>query len=501
MLRISALTSILLSLAVVGCSSSDSEPASQETGDGRDDSFNTGKADGFSVEEGSAAALAVLQVANTATFETLDSPVAQGGAGLEVRAAQGIVSNRPFESLAELDAVPYVGPVTLELLHDYAVTAGMVGTSFSCSYDETWYFDNSERMEDFIIATLKVTQSTQLTELQKGQLQAAVVHLDLMDSTDGMDAVWDAADDDFFELHFMDFGYQADWIKFYAGDTEVGVVFEPDTTKIVAEVSDGDVLGCGVSVTEPISNDPNNPPVEPAVCSYDTPWYFDSTEDMGKFASQSVLVDQNAELTTLQRAQIWATAMHLSFVQEGDDFSKVWEASDDAMFEFKTVDSVDQLDWIRFYAGDTEVGVVFHGGTSLIVAEVSDGDVLGCGVERPQEVSCSYTHDWEFLSSDNLEAAATNAVVLTPSSSLTALQRDQLRNAATHLTFMSYGDDFSKVWDASDDESFELIRVEAEEDYDWVRFYAGDTEVGVVFVSDTASITGEISDGDVLYCQ
>ena len=39
-------------------------------------------------------------------------------------------------------------------------------------------------------------------------------------------------------------GQRYDWIRGYAGDTEVGVVFRRDTLTIVGEVSDGDIMGC-----------------------------------------------------------------------------------------------------------------------------------------------------------------------------------------------------------------------------------------------------------------
>ena len=41
-----------------------------------------------------------------------------------------------------------------------------------------------------------------------------------------------------------------DWIRAFAGDTEIGVVFEREREVIVAEISDGDVLGCTYEVTE-----------------------------------------------------------------------------------------------------------------------------------------------------------------------------------------------------------------------------------------------------------
>lgn len=76
---------------------------------------------------GSDAAL-ILGVANSASFEVLDDDV-----GLDKRAAENIVAYRDgadatpgtadddlFETLAELDAIPYVGPAALEALLSYA---------------------------------------------------------------------------------------------------------------------------------------------------------------------------------------------------------------------------------------------------------------------------------------------------------------------------------------------------------------------------------------------
>ena len=114
------------------------DPASTEVGDERDDAFPSNKADG-GVDEGSPEALGVLRVANTVDFETLDASVSSGGVGLIVTAAQNIVDRRagpdgiedteddtPFESLAALDAVPWVGPVALQRMLDFAEGAGFV---------------------------------------------------------------------------------------------------------------------------------------------------------------------------------------------------------------------------------------------------------------------------------------------------------------------------------------------------------------------------------------
>jgi V8-like Glu-specific endopeptidase len=55
----------------------------------------------------------VLALVNSATVSKLDDEV-----GLDARAAQNLVANRPYSSLAAVGAVAYVGPVALALLRD-----------------------------------------------------------------------------------------------------------------------------------------------------------------------------------------------------------------------------------------------------------------------------------------------------------------------------------------------------------------------------------------------
>jgi hypothetical protein len=85
---------------------------------------------------------AIVAFVNEASFEVLDDDVA-----LDRRAAENIVGHRdgpdgvlgtadddPFDDLAELDAIPYVGPVALEKLRAWVEAQGLVNdaTSPSC---------------------------------------------------------------------------------------------------------------------------------------------------------------------------------------------------------------------------------------------------------------------------------------------------------------------------------------------------------------------------------
>jgi hypothetical protein len=102
------------------------EPSSAD--DDGDSLATSSQADTGGIEEGTHDAVDVLRVANTASYDELHD-----AAGLAVRAAEAIVAVRigddelpgtaddtVFATLAQLDAVPWVGPVTFHRLLAYA---------------------------------------------------------------------------------------------------------------------------------------------------------------------------------------------------------------------------------------------------------------------------------------------------------------------------------------------------------------------------------------------
>jgi phosphatidylserine/phosphatidylglycerophosphate/cardiolipin synthase-like enzyme len=106
-----------------------------EVEDAENDGFRSGKADG-GIDEGSPEAIGVLLLVNDSaeTAATLKS-----GAGITSRVAGNIVKHRDgadgaagtaddnkFDTLAELDAIPYVGPATLNALIERARELGYV---------------------------------------------------------------------------------------------------------------------------------------------------------------------------------------------------------------------------------------------------------------------------------------------------------------------------------------------------------------------------------------
>jgi hypothetical protein len=108
--------------------------------DAIDDSFpDPGKGDGAGFAEGSVQALAVLRVVNEA-----DVSVLRGSVHLTTLASTGIVAHRAgadgvldtidddkFDTLAELDAIPYVGPVSFQKLLAYATAQGYLSPGWN----------------------------------------------------------------------------------------------------------------------------------------------------------------------------------------------------------------------------------------------------------------------------------------------------------------------------------------------------------------------------------
>ena len=122
-----------LSVFATGCD----EPAPQGE---PDVALPGGKADGvFGVQEGSVEARAILRVASESALAVLDDD-----AGLDRRAATGIVDARErsgaFETLAQLDAVPFVGASAFAKLLAFAKGSGFVPTRLRiATFNLRWY--------------------------------------------------------------------------------------------------------------------------------------------------------------------------------------------------------------------------------------------------------------------------------------------------------------------------------------------------------------------------
>lgn len=116
--------------SVTGCADD------QQLQDGRDDAFVVdGKTDTGGIREGTPEAAAVLHVVNTSSRAVLGDEVGvaekAGDNIIAVRdgddGAAGTADDTTFTTLAQLDAVPFVGPVAFGKLLAYAVANDIVG--------------------------------------------------------------------------------------------------------------------------------------------------------------------------------------------------------------------------------------------------------------------------------------------------------------------------------------------------------------------------------------
>lgn len=122
-----ALISLALVVALAACG------AEVDIEDGVDASFGGGKADS-AVADGTPEARGVLALVND---PAVDVAMLDHDAGLSARAAKNIIAHRDgasaeaadddrYDTLAELDAVPYIGPAALEALVEYARETGRI---------------------------------------------------------------------------------------------------------------------------------------------------------------------------------------------------------------------------------------------------------------------------------------------------------------------------------------------------------------------------------------
>lgn len=145
MIRLTS-TLAIASLAFAGCAADSSQPE-----DGRDEAFTTtdGKLDGITATPGEAAA--ILDVVNTYSLAKLRNQVQ-----LANKAAENIVAVRvgddetagtsddeTFGSLAELDAVPFVGPTAFAALMQYVHDADLVDDTVAHEWKSTTIVNGS----------------------------------------------------------------------------------------------------------------------------------------------------------------------------------------------------------------------------------------------------------------------------------------------------------------------------------------------------------------------
>ncbi len=286
----------------------------------------------------------------------------------------------------------------------------------TCSFNtDSGIGETSADLAGNVVATRKVTidDIDGLSPRESAQIWETLRLLDSAPDGEDFDLVFDVADDGFFEIHDLEIatgspscvtgkrcgnacisrektchltgGKAYQWVELGLGDTEVGVVFEAQTLKPIARIGDGDLEGCVVDAPRQDDPTPNPDPTpdEPGkfACSFSQSWIADTSGDLEELVTDeaTVTLEDVDSLTALQQQQLFAAAVHGTFVDASDDFDVIFDAADEEEFFLLTVANDGKgFDWVRWFAGDTEVGVVFDAGSLDIVAEVGDGDISGC---------------------------------------------------------------------------------------------------------------------------
>lgn len=281
-----------------------------------------------------------------------------------------------------------------------------------------------------------------------------------------------------------------------------------------------------------------------ASCDFDTdPGLGDTSADLdgSVVRTTKVTIDDIDGLTELQSRQLFDAMLLLDAINGDEDLDVIFDVADDGVFEIhelevavgapncttgkrcgnacisrdKTchLDGGDAYQWVELGLGDTEVGVVFEAGTLAPVARIGDGDLEGCTVTGPRDdgqqdpptatpqFECSFSQAWLIETSNELEPFMGSERTVTDASELSELEAQQIWIAAVQETFAEDGDDFDIVFDAVDQGEYFLIDLDVDgEKFDWIQWFAGDTEVGAIYDAGTTNLVSVVGDGDIRGC-
>ncbi|MEM7606717.1 MAG: hypothetical protein AAF411_15280 [Myxococcota bacterium] len=280
-----------------------------------------------------------------------------------------------------------------------------------------------------------------------------------------------------------------------------GLHLEAGSYRFLIKAYDHDTRGefaFGIACVDGCADAPNYTcsfGVEESALPYDYTDGYRATpaELLGRLTSANWEENESSELVVLaeQAAEhegYGSVGAYLGTVDEGalEIYSLTWAST--------------EYEWIRAYRGDTEFGYLYEAGYAETVAEISDGAIMGC---EDGECSSAVEHIFPGTSDALLgEAAAFHVVTLSRNEAPNELQLDQIRVMLTQIGFFSCADaqvaGFNELRDVSDEGSFEYYN--AGTDFDWIAFYAGDTEVGAFFNHGTTELIGTVGDGEVSAC-
>ena len=145
--------------------------------------------------------------------------------------------------------------------------------------------------------------------------------------------------------------------------------------------------------------DPEGCLTDEFVCSFNHPSALgETTDDLDDSAGATLRPGD--ELTDHQAAVLHAAAqLHFGVSRQGEDTDVLFEIDDEETIIISEFEVRGQeISWIKFFAGDNEVGFLFTKGNEgrvTVVAEVSDGDLKGC--RRAEEDVCPADVDEEVV--------------------------------------------------------------------------------------------------------
>lgn len=244
-----------------------------------------------------------------------------------------------------------------------------------CEVGSPWGAETTPELDSFIQSQATFTEADieDLDEVTANQLFDAVVHLGFLEETERFDLLFFADDEgelQLLEIVIDDVAF--DWVRFFAGDTEVGVIFDDGTSDVVVEISDGDLLTCETRPGPLMTDEP--------ICSFDESWRAETSGELLDSVTSVEEMDVLDATLSRHKNQIIRAMVHLELIEENGDIFDALDAVDEERVTVHELEFADgeRFDWIQAFAGDTEVGVVFDREGTLPIAEISDGDVLGC---------------------------------------------------------------------------------------------------------------------------
>ena len=212
----------------------------------------------------------------------------------------------------------------------------------------------------------KVTSPTNLGELDKSRVILAVQqssHTDVMTVEEAFERV-DQHEFNFVRIYEPAAARTYTAIEYGAGDNSYGAIFYWDTTELVSSIHDGDLEGCSV---------------KPEVCLLGSSWNDLKTSTAYTTTSARV-VTQASELTGVAAMQALA-AIRVAY-EDATDLADGLTKIDGSELNVITRrhSSGKLVDIFEYGAGDNSYGAVFHGGSTMMAAEINDLDFYGCNL-------------------------------------------------------------------------------------------------------------------------